>query len=382
MSPTVLPIPSDLLQNKSLTSNQKLILSLTSTKDKFYGLEIAKSLGTKRSQIQNDLDTLVSQGFLASSNGQGRIAYSLQDGSYVVNTQQNIDIAVNSAVSLKRLTYTSERSEEVYKTCKQDITARPDPRPRPPAYKELLRGYAPAYKELLRGQANEQVDLAYEYWGKRGFRKHREGTAVLKESLHMLSELFTGQAFKHVPETVIPDPLLNKTRVFSLEDFQTSLDNYIMSIESPAHYPTSKTAAIKFRKNLSLSQFIYNKFAYEGSARSLFLKYLQPPQLIHREISINPKLSRQLELAFDRSKIRYKPNQSQIITASNTYNKLLQNNPMPHVPVADKAELLVTFIEKEIGLSKFEPHWVVSGWLHIKFEKWLNRQGYINLNEE
>jgi hypothetical protein len=226
-----------------------------------------------------------------------------------------------------------------------------------------------------------QVKDAYQYWVERGSRKHRAGTEILKKSLEQVFKLFSGTAFKHVDNLLIPQPLLNKSRKFTIEDFKTSLDNYIMALESPTHYPINKDGAIKQRKKLPLSEFIYNPWVKEGSTRSLFLKYLEPPKLISNIVTAYPKLTKQLAIKINAMNLRSSPLPNTIIAAANIFGDLLKKYEYRSDSPASTAELLPEFIEKEIGKSRFERHYLISDWFMFKFEKWLGRKGIINLEE-
>jgi hypothetical protein len=363
MSVSILPIPSDLLQEKSLNSTQKLILSFSSTKTKLYGLEIAKFIGSKHSQIRDDLKSLVDQGYLTSSNGQGRVSYSLDDGSYVLPPlDQEAKLLDNSP---QKGLITSEG-----KTL--ELSRSDSDRGLP---KEVI-------KEDSRFEvAHENVQKAFTYWLDRGGQKHRSGSQVYQQSLDKITELFYGTAFRDVPDTVIPQPKLHKLKKFTLEDFKTSLDNYILSLESPAYKPASKARPLAYRKALSLTHFIYNPWVKEGRTRSLFLQYLEPPDLISKETARHPKLTKQLAIKIGDLNLRSNPVPPTIIAAANIFGDLLGKYKYRINSVASTAELLPEFIEKEIGKSRFERHWLISDWFMFKFEKWLGRKGIINLEE-
>ena len=364
MSLSILPIPSDLLQEKSLNSTQKLILSFTSTKTKLYGLEIAKFIGSKHSQIRDDLKSLVDQGYLTSSNGQGRVSYSLDDGSYVLpSLDQEAKLLHNSPP--KGLISSSEG-----KTL--ELSRSDSERGLP---KEEVINNNPFL------DAHENAQKAFTYWLDRGGMKHRPGSQVYQQSLDKITELFSGTAFRDVPDTIIPKPKLHKIKKFTLEDFKTSLDNYILSLESPAYKPASKARPLAYRKKLSLCYFIYNPWVKEGRTRSLFLQYLEPPELISKETARHPKLTKQLAIKISNLNLRSNPLPPTIIAAANIFGDLLGKYKYRINSVADTAEFLTEFIEKEIGKSRFERHWLISDWFMFKFEKWLGRKGIINLEE-
>ena len=369
MSPEILNLPSDLLQNRSLNSNQKLILSLTSTQPKMYSLDIAKSLGTKRSQIQDDLQELVDQGYLSPSNGSGRVAYTLQEGSYVLDqgTEETLDIAkpVPDATS-KSGYYTYEVS--MFNSNSKEL--------------DKSNSNSNELEDRVRVTTlGLDVELAYDYWTDRGGRKHRANSAARVASFELLKQLFSGTAFKFVPDAMIPNPLLNKTKRFDLNDFKTGIDNYIMSLTSPAHYPKSKAASLRYRKKLSLRDFIYAPFAREGTSKSLLLRYLDPPKLINNEVIKFPKLTKCLIKAFKRAGFKRSPTESQITSAANTFGAMIKRHQMKYASIASTAQLFTEFIENKMDLARFEPRWITAEWLHFKFEKWLDRKGLINLTE-
>lgn len=374
MSLSILPIPSDLLQEKSLNSTQKLILSFTSTKSKLYGLEIAKFIGSKHSQIRDDLKSLVDQGYLTSSNGQGRVSYSLDDGSYVLNLDQGlVDATLPPLDQEAKLLHNSPPKGLITSEGKTLELSRSDSE----------RGLP---KEVINNNsrfevAHKNVEKAFNYWLDRGGMKHRSGSKTYNESLDKITELFSGTAFRDVPDTVIPKPKLHKIKKFTLEDFKTSLDNYILSLESPAYKPASKARPLAYRKALSLTHFVYNPWVKEGRTRSLFLQYLEPPELISKETARHPKLTKQLAIKISNLNLRSNPLPPTIIAAANIFGDLLGKYKYRINSVADTAEFLTEFIEKEIGKSRFERHWLISDWFMFKFEKWLGRKGIINLEE-
>ena len=358
-------VPSDILHDQNLNLHQKLILSLLSTVPKMFALNIAKGLGTRRSSIRDDLEALVNQERLVTTNGGKRIAYS---------KSKSFDLLLDSSSvePLKKAIITSERSEEVIKTKERKENKRKENTKRKEKKEKKESHHLKLFPDL-----DDKVNCAFDYWVERGGRKHREGTDVLKNSFDLLGQVFSGTAFTNIPDSVLPSPKLNKTKIFDLEDWKTSIDNYILSLTSHAHYPESKASAIAYRKKrLNLNGYIYNAFAKEGNTRSFFLKYLEPPNLIHTEVSIYKKLNRQLTKAFDRITLHQPPTPAQIISASNRYGKIIAKYQMRGA-VADLATLFTDFIKEHWDERKFNPNWMVSDWWDDKLIRWLHKKGLI-----
>jgi hypothetical protein len=365
MSPEILNLPAELLQNKSLTSNQKLILSLTSTQTEMFSLEIAKSLGTRRSNIQHDLEALVEQGYLASSNGSGRVSYSLQDGTYVIT--QPFDQA--KPVQYRALKKGSN-------TLRSKVSYINNNNSRRELSKIIINNNTNRAREhsVRAGSA----ESAYMYWLNSGGRKHRETSESYKTTMGMLEKLFLGKAFEFVVPQVIPNPILNKVKIFTLDDFKTSLDNYLLSVNSPAHQPANKTMALKFRKKLALSNFIYSTWGKEGRTRSMFLQYLEPPKLICIEQSRYEKITKALTKAFGTVPLSLPPHQPAIIAAANKYGDLIKKHKWRYQSYPEVARYFIEFVETK-NLSNFSTNWLSVNWFYVDLEKFLDRKGLISL---
>lgn len=358
-----LSVPSNILLDQSLNLNQKLILSLVSTEPKMFALNIAKGLGTRRSTIQDDLKELVDQSRLVITNGGNRVAYSKSN---------NFDLRLRSSVQPEKAVLTSERSKkERDKEKRKELKRKENTKRKEKKEKKKESLYLKLFYNL-----EDKANIAFDYWVERGGRKHKEGTGVKKNSFDLLSQIFSGTAFTYIPDSVIPNPLLNKTKIFDLEDWKTSIDNYMLSLTSHAHYPISKATALSFRKNLNLNTYIYNPHAKEGNTRSFFLKFLNPPNLIHVEVARYPKLQRQLTKAFDRITLHFPPTPAQIISVSNKYGEIISKYQMTD-SVADLANLITEFVKGYWDERRFNPNWMVSEWWDDKLIRWLDKKGLI-----
>jgi hypothetical protein len=323
-----------------------MILTFLRNNGANFSLNIAKGIGTRRSVIKEELNELITKQRMFASNGNQRVMYSLS---------HSFDFKTSGELLPEKEVLCSSRSEE-------------------------LRNNININNKNTIPPFEDQAQLAINYWEKNGFKKHRLGTKIRAKGFNLLKNLFAGKAFSIVPDTVIPNPLLNKRRKFSLEDWKTAIDNYLLSLSSPAHYPVNKEKALAYRKKLSLNDFIYNGFAKEGRTRSLFLQYLDGPTLIHTEVAIYKKLTTSLTKQFPKTNFRLKPTESQIIAVANVYGKIIKEYEWKYPSPATAASTLIEFIETKYG-QRYNPNWMTAKWFKFELENYLDRQGLINIHE-
>jgi hypothetical protein len=345
-------VPSDIRFDQNLNPNQKLILSLLSTEPKMFALNIAKGLGTKRSEIRDDLEALVNQHRVITTNGGNRVAYSRSKGFGYVGSEIKPALPATSSLRIK---------------LQNNNTS-------------INKNYSFNKLKLLVA-VEDYPYFAFEYWVDNGGIQHKRNSKIFANSMDLLEKLFKGKAFTNVPNQTIPNPLLNKTKVFDLEDWKTSIDNLNLAITSVAHRPANKQGLINYKKKLTLSAFIYNPFGKEGSNRSMFLRYVEPVERLHTEVSRYKKLNRQLTKAFDRTTLHHPPIEEHIISASNKYGDFISKYQMKR-PVADLADLFVEFLDKNFSKRKFKSHWITQPWWFEKLEYWFDQKGLIRIIED
>ena len=359
-----LSVPPNLLQDQSLNPTQKLILSSFSKKPKQYSLEIAKRLGTRRSNIRDDLQKLVEMRRLFESNGNGRVAYSTSKGfefnpGEIKNEGDLEDVITNlEDVNAPRRRYSI--SERNTKNGLKDIINQSN------------------YKFF--NSFEDKAALAMQYWLDFGGVRHREHTKVFNQSIDDLIKLFKGEFFDNVPDAHLYRGLLAKHKKFDLEDWKTSLENYKLSLISPAHYPPNKEKAIAYSKKLSLPKYIYNPFNHKGTTKSFFLQFLEPPKLIHAEVVKYKKLTQALIAAFNEYKFQIQPLEPELIRAANMIGDLCKKYCLKHVSLFDTAKILPQFVKNHFEGRVFKPNWLSTDWFKVEFEYYLDRQGLINLN--
>jgi hypothetical protein len=345
-------IPQDLLEDKTLTPSQKMILTFLKNNGANFSLNIAKGIGTRRSVIQEELNALVKQQRAFVSNGSQRAKYSLSP---------SFDFETSSTVVPEGKLLSSLRSKLQNNN-------------------NINKSNSSSLRSKLLSRFEAMANQAIQYWFNHGGVKHRVGSGRYKKSIELLTLLFEGKAFDLVPDSVIPNPLLNKRKKFSLEDWKTAIDNYNISLESPAHLPINKERAKAYQKKLALPTFIYNSFAKEGNTRSMFLQYLDGPKLLHTEVAIYKKLTTSLTKQFPKTNFRLKPTESQIIAVANVYGKIIKEYEWKYPSPATAASTLIEFIETKYG-QRYNPNWMTAKWFKFELENYLDRQGLINIHE-
>jgi hypothetical protein len=345
-------IPSNLLEDKTLTPTQKMILTLFKNKQNLHSLDIAKGLFTRRKIIQDEINDLVERDRLYVSNGTNRVSYA---------TIKGFDFESNPVTSIEDSTICLRSKHKNNNNNKSNSS-----------------------NKILQSKIfichRDMIVLAFKYWVDWGGTKHREGSGAYKNGMEMLDKLFKGKAFNHVRDDTIPRPLINKRLKFSLEDWQTSLDNVKIACESVAHRPVKKGKLRNYVKKIGVSNFIYNPFGKEGYQRSLFLQFLQTPQLIHSEVAIYKKLTTSLTKQFENANLRLQPTESQIIAAANIYGKIIHDYEWKYPSSATAARTFIEFIQSKYG-KRYNPNWMTATWFKFELENYLDRQGLINIRE-
>lgn len=362
MGNSSLSIPPNVLQDKSLTPAQKLILSLFSKKQKLYSLEIAKGLGTRRSEIRDDLQQLVDSQRLFESNGNGRVSYSTVKGfEFNPGEIRVADTDINTTLtSNKKDIYMSSRHSSFFETS------------------NYLKNTLNQSSLKVFYAFEDKVALAIQYWFDSGGVRHREHTKTFDRCINSLSKLFKGEYFCEVPDAYLYKSLLAKHKKFDLEDWMTSLDNYNLALTSPAHQPAFKEKSLALRKKISLPLYIYNPF--NKFEKSFFLKYLEPPELIHAEVIKHKKFTQALIAAFSDHTFQIQPQEPEIVRAANMFGDICKQYSVKHVSLYDTAKVLPQFVKSHFEGRIFKPNWLSTDWFRVEFEYYLDRQGLINLH--
>jgi hypothetical protein len=353
MSSGSLNIPSKFLEDKSLSPAQKIILSYISQNQNSYLPNIAKGIGTKRSIIQDEIKQLVDQNKLFTSNGNGRVKYS---------TIKGLGIESNPI--------TNSNHETIYSFSKKNYTTTKNNNIKQSKGK-LLYSFG----------IGDSAVKAVEYWIANGGVKHRAGSNVYERSIESLIKLFSGTAFKHVHDSTIYNPKINKLKKFNLTDWMSAIDHLNLATTEKKYKPYNKDSLIKYRKTLQLPIFIYNPFSKEGVTRSMFLKYVKGPELLHQEKEIYPELTNILSKAFSKANLNLKPNSAQIVSIANKLPPLAKRHNWKWVSKADAVKVFMQFIMDHFGSLRYSPYYMTSSWFIFEFEKHLDRQGLITLYE-
>ena len=105
-------------------------------------------------------------------------------------------------------------------------------------------------------QIPRKVQECIDYWNSSGLREHRinfdNPTKTLQQSIKSLKQLLSGRAFGNGHE--VPDPQY-KTKVFSVDEWKQSVDNFVKVVLDPTYQNTCK----HYGDKVSIPEFIYKQ---------------------------------------------------------------------------------------------------------------------------
>lgn len=149
------------------------------------------------------------------------------------------------------------------------------------------------------GTELDQVHTAMQLWNDNAYtRVHRSGTKTYNTALVALKELFDGSFFKKFDDSELRASKLTLRKTYQKRDFEESLINLNISVESTLHYPANKEKLKKYIRSQTLAQFLYNTYS-PNDQKSLFLQYQSAPRMFSAIEPVDKKLYNKILSHFD-----------------------------------------------------------------------------------